>query len=98
MRNSIGYSFFVKFWRDTDIEASLMSRWLTVFLIAMLQKKGNTGHLRITWDNYPRYVMTTYELIQQKNGIKHANIMEFMLFSFCCFVMNAVSPAYPTAG
>ena len=32
----------------------------------------------ITWDNYPRYVMTADELIQKRNGIIHANIMEFM--------------------
>ena len=29
-------------------------------------------------DNYPRYVMTTDELIQKRNGIKHVNIMAFM--------------------
>lgn len=32
----------------------------------------------ITWDNYPRYVMTTDKLIQKRNGIIHANIMDFM--------------------
>lgn len=32
----------------------------------------------ITWDNYPRYVMTADDLIQKRNGIIHANIMEFM--------------------
>ena len=29
----------------------------------------------ITWDNYPRYVMTTDELIQKRNGIKHVNLV-----------------------
>lgn len=32
----------------------------------------------ITWDNYPRYVMTTDELIQKRNGIKHVNLIKFM--------------------
>lgn len=32
----------------------------------------------ISWDNYPRYVMTTDKLIQRRNGIIHANIMEFI--------------------
>ena len=32
----------------------------------------------ITCDNYPRYVMTTDELIQKRNGIIHANMMKFM--------------------
>lgn len=27
---------------------------------------------------YPRYVITTDELIQKRNGIKHVNLMEFM--------------------
>ncbi len=29
-------------------------------------------------DNYPRYIMTTDELLQKRNGIKHVNLMEFM--------------------
>lgn len=32
----------------------------------------------ITWDNYPRYVMTTDKLLQKRNGIIHANIMDFL--------------------
>ena len=27
---------------------------------------------------YPRYVITTDELIQKRNDIKHVNLMEFM--------------------
>lgn len=30
-------------------------------------------------DNYPKYVITTDYLMQQRNGIKHLNIMELML-------------------
>ena len=29
-------------------------------------------------DNYPKYVMTTDFLLQQRNGIKHVNLMEFI--------------------
>lgn len=29
-------------------------------------------------DNYPKYVMTTDYLIQQRNGIQHVNLMDFM--------------------
>ncbi len=29
-------------------------------------------------DNYPRYIMTTDELLQKRTGIKHVNLMEFM--------------------
>ena len=30
-------------------------------------------------DNYPRYVLTTDYILQRRNGIEHANLMEFML-------------------
>ena len=33
-------------------------------------------HIR---DNYPKYLLTRSDLIQQRNGIIHANIPEFML-------------------
>ncbi len=32
----------------------------------------------ITWDNYPRYIMTIDELTQKRNGIKHVNLIKFM--------------------
>ena len=32
----------------------------------------------ISCDNYPRYVMTTDKLLQKRNGIIHANIMDFI--------------------
>lgn len=32
----------------------------------------------ISWDNYPRYVLTTDKLIQKRNGIIHANLMDFI--------------------
>lgn len=32
----------------------------------------------IAADNYPRYIMTTDELIQKRNGIIHVNLMKFM--------------------
>ena len=30
-------------------------------------------------DNYPKYVLTNDELIQKRNGIKHANLIEFIM-------------------
>ena len=32
----------------------------------------------ITWDNYPKYVLTTDTLIQKRNGIIHDNIINFI--------------------
>ncbi len=32
----------------------------------------------ITWDNYPKYLLTTDTLLQKRNGIIHANLIEFM--------------------
>ena len=34
--------------------------------------------LELTHDNYPKYVLTADTLLQRRNGIVHANIMEFM--------------------
>ena len=34
--------------------------------------------LEMIKDNYPKYVMTTDYLLQKRNGIIHANIMDFM--------------------
>ena len=30
-------------------------------------------------DNYPKYVLTLDYLLQQRNGIKHENIIKFMI-------------------
>lgn len=32
----------------------------------------------ITWDNYPRYLLTTDTLLQKRNGIIHANLIDFI--------------------
>lgn len=32
----------------------------------------------ITWDNYPKYLLTTDTLLQKRNGIIHANLIDFM--------------------
>ena len=34
--------------------------------------------LEMIKDNYPKYVMTTDYLLQNRNGIKHVNILNFM--------------------
>ena len=33
----------------------------------------------IAGDNYPRYVVTTDKLLQNRNGISHVNMMDFIL-------------------
>lgn len=32
----------------------------------------------ITWDNYPKYLLTTDTLLQKRNGIIHKNLIEFV--------------------
>lgn len=32
----------------------------------------------ITWDNYPRYLLTTDALLQKRNGIRHENLLAFI--------------------
>lgn len=33
---------------------------------------------KITWDNYPKYLLTTDVLLQKRNGIIHANLIDFI--------------------
>lgn len=35
--------------------------------------------LELIKDNYPKYVVTTDYLIQKRNGIRHVNIIDFMI-------------------
>jgi hypothetical protein len=34
--------------------------------------------LELIKDNYPKYVVTVDSLLQQRNGIKHINLVDFM--------------------
>jgi len=34
--------------------------------------------LEMIRDNYPKYVLTLDPLLQRRNGVKHANLAEFM--------------------
>jgi len=34
--------------------------------------------LEMIKDNYPRYLMTTDYLLQQNNGIRHVNLLEYI--------------------
>ena len=33
---------------------------------------------QVTWDNYPKYLLTTDSLLQKRNGIIHANLINFI--------------------
>ena len=33
---------------------------------------------QVTWDNYPKYLLTTDNLLQKRNGIIHANLINFI--------------------
>lgn len=35
--------------------------------------------LEMIKDNYPKYVVTTDYFLQKRNGIKHVNIIDFMM-------------------
>ena len=38
----------------------------------------STDHLNPIKDNYPKYVVTADSILQQRNGIEHINLIDFM--------------------
>lgn len=32
----------------------------------------------VTWDNYPKYLLTLDKFLQKRNGIIHANLIDFI--------------------
>ena len=63
--------------RNRDMEYSYVQ---VAYTIALSKETEDREYrpLEIIKDNYPKYVMTTDYLLQKRNGIIHANIIEFM--------------------
>lgn len=63
--------------RNRDMDYSYVQ---VAYTIALSEETENREYrpLEMIKDNYPKYVMTTDYLLQRRNGIIHANIMDFM--------------------
>ena len=63
--------------RNRDMNYSYVQ---VAYTIALSQETEDREYrpLEMIKDNYPKYVMTTDYLLQKRNGIIHANLMDFM--------------------
>lgn len=63
--------------RDTNLNYSYVQVSYTINESKETEDREYTPLEKIN-DNYPKYVVTTDFLLQQRNGIKHVNLMEFI--------------------
>ncbi len=63
--------------RGTDMQYAYIQ---VAYTIALSKETEDREYrpLESIKDNYPRYVITTDYLLQQRNGIKHVNLMDFI--------------------
>ena len=63
--------------RDNEMQYSYVQ---VAYTIALSQETENREYrvLEAIKDNYPKYVATTDSLLQQRNGIKNVNLIDFM--------------------
>lgn len=63
--------------RDTKLDYSYVQ---VAYTISESQKTEDREYapLESITDNYPKYVLTTDYLLQNRSGIKHVNLLEFM--------------------
>ena len=64
--------------RDNDMNYSYVQVAFTILASKETEDREYRSLERITWDNYPRYLLTTDKLLQKRNGIRHENLMEFI--------------------
>lgn len=85
--SSIGYSISVGkigklecdfILRDNESNYSYVQVAYTILESKETEDREYKSLESITWDNYPKYVLTTDTLLQKRNGIIHANLMEFI--------------------
>lgn len=64
--------------RDSELNYSYVQVSYTIALSKETEDREYRSLEQIK-DNYPKYVATTDYILQRRNGIKHVNILEFML-------------------
>ena len=64
--------------RDSELNYSYVQVSYTIALSKETEDREYRPLEQIK-DNYPKYVATTDYILQRRNGIKHVNILEFML-------------------
>ena len=64
--------------KDKDLDYSYVQAAYTIMANKETEDR-EYAPLEKIGDNYPKYVLTTDYLIQKRNGIIHANLMDFII-------------------
>ncbi len=64
--------------RDKDLRYSYVQVAYTILASKETEDREYRSLEAIKGDNYPRYVATMDKMIQERNGIRHINLMDFM--------------------
>ena len=64
--------------RDNDLNYSYVQVAYTILESKATEDREYKSLESITWDNYPKYLLTTDTLLQKRNGIIHANLIDFI--------------------
>ena len=64
--------------RDNELNYAYVQIAYTILESKATEDREYRSLEQITWDNYPRYVLTTDTLLQKRNGIRHENIADFI--------------------
>ncbi len=64
--------------RDNNMNYSYVQIAYTILESKETEDREYRSLESITWDNYPKYLLTMDTLLQQRNGIIHQNLIEFI--------------------
>ena len=64
--------------RDNEMNYSYVQVAFTILESKDTEDREYRSLERATWDNYPKYLLTTDSLLQKRNGIIHANLVNFI--------------------
>lgn len=65
--------------RDESLSYSYVQVAYTIMASKETEDREYRSLESISGDNYPKYVMTTDKLLQNRNGISHVNLMDFII-------------------
>lgn len=64
--------------RDNEMDYSYVQVAYTILASKETEDREYRSLESITWDNYPKYVLTLDRFLQKRNGIIHANLIDFI--------------------
>lgn len=64
--------------RDNEMNYSYVQVAYTILESKDTEDREYRSLEKVTWDNYPKYLLTTDSLLQKRNGIIHANLINFI--------------------